>query len=373
MDAKIMFLSLSSLDNDSRILKEINTLINYGYKVGALSVNSERRFTFENNCINHNSKKIFGIPGIALLLLYLRIIKKCITFSKEIDIYHCNDLNTLPIGVFVKLFLKRKVKLVYDAHEFEPNQKPNQNKLSIKLLMNIERLLIKFADAVITVNDSIANEYVKLYKIKKPALVLNCPIYQEIKKQNIFREKLNIDKEKIIFLYQGGLYTGRGLENLIEAFKKINDTNKVLVFLGYGPLQQEIKKISERFQNIFYHPAVSPDVLLNYTSSADVGLCLIENNCLSYYYCLPNKVFEYILAGLPVIVSNMPEMRKLIENNKIGIITKGNDTDSIIEAIKEINSEDIPRYKKNFNHLAKIYTWGQQEKVLLDIYKGVSF
>jgi len=247
-------------------------------------------------------------------------------------------------------------------------------KKSVKWL---ERILIKYADKVIAVSDAIANEYVKLYGIEKPALVLNAPPYKKIQKKNIFRETFGIKEDQTIFLYQGGLSKGRGIEILIEAFKTPNtkhqtqNTNAVIVFMGYGPLEKLIQETSKEYRNIYFHPAVTPDILLDYTSSADFGISTIEDTCLSYRYCLPNKMFEYLMAEIPVIVSNLYEMKRLVESNNIGIVAKENTSQGLKEAIEEAVKLDKEELQTNIQKLKTIYNWESQEKVLLEVYKDL--
>jgi len=175
-----------------------------------------------------------------------------------------------------------------------------------------------------------------MYGIEKPALVLNTPVYKEIEKKDIFRDSLNISKDKTIFLYQGGLSQGRGIEILLETFKTVDDDTAVIVFMGYGPLEESIVDIAKDYDNIYFHQAASPDVLLDYTSSADFGISTIEDSCLSYRYCLPNKMFEYLMAEIPVIDSSLFEMKRLMEHSHVGVVAKENTPNGLSMAIKKL-------------------------------------
>jgi glycosyltransferase involved in cell wall biosynthesis len=241
-------------------------------------------------------------------------------------------------------------------------------KLIVKML---EKILIKYIDKTITVSDAIANEYVKLYNIEKPALVLNTPLFTEVEKKNIFRETFKIKKEQTIFLYQGSLSKGRGIDILLDTFKQF-DNSKVIIFMGYGELEKFIMEESKRKENIYFHKAVSPNILLNYTSSADFGISTIEDTCLSYYYCLPNKMFEYIMAEVPVIVSNLPEMKKIVQSNQIGVVATNNNIDGLKEAINKTSTLNLNEVKENLKKIKTIYSWEEQEKVLLKIYMEIS-
>ena len=114
------------------------------------------------------------------------------------------------------------------------------------------------------------------------------------------------------------------------------------------------------YKNIYFHKAVSPDVLLDYTSSADFGISTIEDSCLSYRYCLPNKMFEYLMAGIPVIVSNLYEMKRLVESNMVGTVAKENTSDVLKEAIKE--AEDMLK-SGNF----KVFNSLEEYKKAMDV------
>ncbi len=373
---KVTSIVLNNFKNDSRVLKENISLQKAGYNVQVVALHEEYLSEFEKiqNISVHRIKlktRSWSKNKIIQILKYFEFIYKTVKLYKQSDIFHCNDLNSLPIGVIIKKFFNKDAKIVYDAHEYEINHTPNENKYKIKIQYFLEKFLIKYADKVITVSDSISDEYVRLYNIKKPELVLNTPPYKEIKKRNIFRETFGIQENQTIFLYQGGLSHGRGIEILLEAFKAIDNKNAVIVFMGYGPLERLIKDTSKEYSNIYFNEAVSPTVLLDYTSSADFGISTIEDSCLSYKYCLPNKMFEYIMAEIPIIVSNLYEMKRFVELNKIGTVAKENTPNGLKKSIEEAMKLDKEELGINIRKLKTVYNWEEQEKVLLNVYKGL--
>ncbi len=310
------------------------------------------------------SKNIVGS-----LVKYIEWSYRVIKRYRRYDVMHCHDLNALYLGVISKLF-NRKLKVIYDAHEYETEVNYLVG-IKKRLSKITERFLIKYADAVITVSDAIADEYVRLYNIPKPHLVLNTPPFKEVEKKDIFRETFDIDKKQTIFLYQGNLSRGRGVEVVLETFKELNDTNSVIVFMGYGELEDLIVEHSHKHESIYFHNAVSPDILLDYTSSADFGISMIEDVCLSYRYCLPNKMFEYIMAGVPVVVSNLPEMRKLVEQYEVGVVAKENSKEALAEAIVLASSLDKDYVYSRLKSVKSIYNWEEQERNLISLYRGV--
>ena len=235
----------------------------------------------------------------------------------------------------------------------------------------LESVLVKFARSVINVSNSIANEYSRLYDIPKPYLVLNCPPYHEQTKHNLFRERLGIRADQTIFLYQGGLSKGRGIELLLEAFSDLGVDENVLVCMGYGPLECVIQKKANQQKTIYFHPAVSRDVLLNFTNSADYGILFYEDTCLNHRYCSPNKIFEYMMAGLPVLTSNLPEMKRLVETEGVGVVAKDNTVDGFRNAVKASLKQNYCSIQKNVFAARKKYCWEEQEKVLKEIYDAL--
>jgi glycosyltransferase involved in cell wall biosynthesis len=372
---KVISIVLNNFTNDSRVLKEAISLKNAGYDVRVVALYEKPLNEFDEiqgisvHRIKLQTRK-WSKNKLIQLIKYLEFVYKVIKKYKKVDIIHCNDLNTLPIGVLVKKFFNKNIKIIYDAHEYETEINGLKG-IQKKLLKLLEKTLIKYADKIITVSNTIAGEYARLYKIEKPALVLNTPPYNKIEKKNLFREKFGIKDNQTIFLYQGGLSKGRGIEIILDAFKNIKDKNAVIVLMGYGVLENLIKNESKKYNNIYFHPAVSPDVLLDYTSSADFGILFYENNCLNHYYCSPNKMFEYLMAEIPVIVSNLYEMKRLVENHAIGVVAEENTSKGLKEAIEKALLLDKEVLQKNIRNAKEIYNWDEQEKVLLALYGGL--
>lgn len=362
----------NNFKNDSRVLKEALSLQSKGFCVTVVALHDNllaERESF-NEILIHRIKlstKNLSKNKIVQLIKYVEFVIRFFKEYKKYKIIHCHDLITLPVGVFAKWFFNKNVKIVYDSHEYAINDLPNQSFLSIKLKFYIEKYFIKYADKVITVSESIANEYKKLYNIPKPSIILNCAPYVNITKQDLFRKEFGIRKDQTIFLYQGALINGRGIKIILEAFSKKNDQN-VVVFMGYGPLELEIKKQAATYNNIFFKDAVAPAILLNYTSSADYGISFIEDLSLSYRYCLPNKMFEYLMANVPILVSNLCEMRQFVLQHKIGFITEQNNVNGFLDGIKKIKKIDYNLLSNNIEKTKKMFTWESQEQILLDIY-----
>ena len=362
---------------DSRVLKECLSLTTNGYHVKVVALH-ENDLPLEEDIkglkvhrIYLSSKKLPNCIFVQIIK-YLELAYKIVKNHQKTDYIHCNDLEPLPIALFIKLISRNKVKVVYDAHELETE------KVGLKGIIKVfskitERVLIHHVDSVITVSEGIADDYARRYRISRPLIIYNCPYFKEIPRKPIFREKFQIRSDQVIFLYQGNLNLGRGIETLLKAFENMTRTDMVLVLMGYGNLVPKILDITRKCSNIFYYPPVSPEIVLQYTASADIGIVFTENTCLNHFYSLPNKFFEYAMAGLGLLVNNLPEMRSLVEKYQCGLIIKEESDEVVRETIEHLNREDLLRFSNNARSMARDFNWELQEETLLKIYRGLIF
>jgi len=371
-----LHISLNEFRNASRVLKQTQSIVDHDIAshvfIAALGADdlemfssigsriSLNRFKLSTRCL---SKKLF-FQVVKYLEFILRI---CFYYRKKnIGMVNIHTLALLPLGVLFKYCYG--TKLIYDTHELE-TETSGLKGFRKWLAKKMEHFLIRYCDQVFVVSESIADWYVKEYTIQRPTVVLNSPSFREISSTIFLRSALNISADKIIFLYQGGLVVGRGVDLILEVFKQLDGGNSVVVFMGYGQLEQEIKTAAAIYENIYFYPAVHPDVVLDYTSSADVGIHLIKNTCLNHYYCMPNKLFEYIMAGLPVIVSNMLEMSSFVGQYELGIVADIESIESIILAIEKIQTMDISMLKKNALNASNKFCWQEQEYKMIEVYR----
>lgn len=379
----IYFIALNNFKNDTRILKEMRSvekLTNLGitlFAIGDGELPDREKVAKKSEVIRLplmlNQR---WLPKNIRYLLAtfewtLRLILSFNVCSKSDRIIHVHDLKPLPIAVLLKWLSRGRTKIIYDCHEYETEvQFFNSRPILKKIFANIESFCMRWVDDVICVTNSIAEEYAKIYKIKKPYLVMNCPPYKDSAQSSdvSLRKIFGIQDGQKVFLYQGAIVPGRGVLESIQAFKELNHDH-VLVFLGYGTLVPDVVKATRECKRIFYHEAVAPDVLLSYTRSADIGICFAPNICLSYYYSLSNKIFEYIQARLPLIVSPLYEFKKLVEGENIGLVTADDSISSIKNSIEGLTYDDIAKFKQNCERIAKTFCWEEQEKVLGEIYK----
>ena len=367
--------------NDSRVEKQANSLGKTGHEVTVFAL-------WKNGLEKEETKEGFKIRRIRLFSSFLygpfgRFIK-FLEFNcrvswkiKKTDIVHCHDYHPLPAMLLANLFLRSKFYVIYDAHEYE-SQKMGLAKTGRLTIQFLEKVSSHFVDGFITVSGSILKKYQNIYSNKPKTLILNCPPRWNKVSKNLFRKKFKISEKSLIALYQGGFMQGRAIEILAKAFQIIDVKNLDFVFMGYPASTEagrnsfsKIMKISQEFENIHFHESVNSNILHEFTGSADLGFCLIEDLCLSYRFCLPNKFFEYAMAGLPILVSDLPEMRKLVEQYDCGVVCESLTPDGIVNGLKKLISRDLVKLGKNARKMAEDHSWEVQEEKLLRLYDKV--
>lgn len=289
------------------------------------------------------------------------------------DYLHFHDLHTLPI--IDELANKNAFKLVYDSHELY-TEIHTLNKHQKKHYQKIEKRLLPSLQAVITVNESIAGELSQRYGIAKPTIVMNCPpkMISIPTASSLLADTAGLNRDQLIILYQGGYSHSRGLEQLIESMQWVN--KGVLVMMGWGNVEEELKtlvrKLKLESKVKFIPPAAQHEVLL-YTCGAHIGVIPYRAIGLNNYYTSPNKLFEYIQAGVVVAGSNFPELRRVIESSDIGDFFDPDQPKSIAECLNKLtaNPERLAQLKRNVLAAADQYHWGIQEEKLLALYRDL--
>jgi len=302
----------------------------------------------------------FGI----IVFLNIEIFIKGLSFKS--DIYHANDLNTLPVGYFLAKL--RRAKLVYDSHELYVEQYSNTSIFYKKILSFIEKIFIRKADAVITVNDSIAEILSERYNIPMPITMMNCPIYQPPPKKF-----LRNDIKKIIYL---GRYTeDRGIEELILSMKYVEKAK--LYLRGFGPHENFLKVLATdnglSDKVIFLEP-VDMTKMVDSLEGFDIGIVPYKPVSLNNKLASPNKIFEYMMAGLPIAASDSPELKKIVTENNVGVLFDPSDPKDIANKINSLieNGKILEQMREKALECAKSeYNWEFQSRKLIDVYDSL--
>ena len=182
---------------------------------------------------------------------------------------------------------------------------------------------------------------------------------------------ITVHENKII-VYQGALNVGRGIEHMIDAMQYID--NAVFLIIGEGDISDELKEKVNSLQlnkKVIFKGKISFSDIHEYTSQADIGITIEENYSLNYYYALPNKLFDYIRATVPILASKLPEIEKIINKYEIGEFIENHNPEHIAEKVKIMlnNSEKQEFWKKNLQKASNEFCWENEESVLKQIFE----
>ena len=367
---------------DPRVYKEAKSLVKYGYNVFVVCRNSmknrQKIEEFEGIKVYRIPQKFVTVPFIGSILgpLYKKI--KTILEIKKInpDIIHVHELNILQIGVLAKLLTNKP--LIYDAHEDYVRYVKGRMKVEKKPYYFIqivrhpfeENFYVKFfVDKVITVNEFLRDKYSRLADTQ---IVMNCRSISDLPKnpEEEILSRFGISKDSFKVAFVTKFYKNWGFETVFEASKILpNDIQIILIC----PLTQELKKLKKKYEplpNIKFTDAVSREDVMRLIVSSEVGIIPFPNDP-NAEIGTPNKLFEYMLGGIPTIASNFPLMRQIIQENNCGILVNPESVDELVNAINFFKNH--PDERKQMGENAKKaalekYNWEAQEKELLRVY-----
>lgn len=343
--------------HDSRISNLSDSLRGDGCDVSVIS------FDWRTLRKNHISEKlkIFRLDRSNSLFFYTEFALKLLfnLFSVRADIFFAEDIYTLP---FVWLIAKLKgAKVYYNSRELYAFIGGLTNKPALQsVIKSIEKFFIRRVDLVMTTGEMDSAFIEKFYGISDTVVIRNIPLHEKPGSKIDFRKMYGIPADAVILLYQGVLIGGRGITKILSAMKNITGT--FLVLLGDGERKNEYKAFAEELGvggRVFFAGTIGQKELINYTAGADIGLALIENISVSYYHALPNKLFEYIMAGLPVLSCDLPQMKKIVETYGVGESINIEEENSVEQTLAKMigNPGAIENYKANCASAAKELNW----------------
>jgi glycosyltransferase involved in cell wall biosynthesis len=289
------------------------------------------------------------------------------------DILLSNDLDTLPANYLVAV-IKRK-KLVYDTHEyFTGVPELNERKTVKKIWKKLEAFLLPRVKNAYTVNDSIASLYEEEYGIHLQ-VIRNMPIRNAYTNTDINLRSLGVPAEKAIVVYQGAVNKDRGLEEAITAMQWVDTA--VLLIIGTGDLltklREEVKQ-KKLQQKVFFTGLIPMEQLPSYTSLASLGLSIEKDTNLNYRYSLPNKVFDYIQAGIPLLAYPMKEVKSLIDQYGLGDFIHNHEPSHLAEKINQLlnDKKKLQQYADACKKAAELLSWDKEEKKLKSIFENIT-
>jgi len=313
----------TDLPYDFRVYREVCTLQKSGHDVTVVST----RFGDESlpPAWQDIDVRLIDIDRTqSLRVLYPRFWQQATKLASQerADVYHAHDLDALWPAC--RAARRNDAALVYDSHELFCEQSSLVHRPAIAFSWRlIEGRLIKRAHRVITVAPSISTQLQQTYNLDQAPVVLrNVPPYRKPVASSYLRQRLGIPTAAPLALYQGGFLTNNGLAEQITAMQHVDEAAH-LALLGSGPTEQELRDLTSRLglqDRVHFLPRVPFQALHEVTCSADIGLCIIKPAGRSFAWSMPNKLFEYMMAGLPVVGGDTPEIRRVIEETEAGIV-----------------------------------------------------
>ena len=364
MDRRIVRISvINDISYDQRMLKTAQSLYEHNYEVhiiGRLLPNSK---SIENYAFTpHRLQCVFNKGKLFYIEFNIRLILFMLFKSK--GIYVATDLDTL-FAMRVLSFIKR-APLVYDAHEyFTEVPELSHRPISKGFWRLLERILLPGIKYCYTVSPGLVHLFKTKYK-KHFGLVRNVPRLKSLPIQNNQSEK--------IIIYQGALNVGRGLEVAIRSMKHIDAK---LYIVGEGDISDDLKQMVPLLRlesKVTFKGNVSPEILADLTRKASVGINLLENRGLNYYYSLANKFFDYIEAGIPQISMRFPDYDQLNKEYEIALLMDGLNEFVLSNAINDLltDTELYSKLHENCLRARKELCWEKEEQILLDLYNNIN-
>ncbi|MCP5063880.1 MAG: glycosyltransferase family 4 protein [Ignavibacteriae bacterium] len=358
MNKIIVIAFLGNAYHDSRVVNLIDSLKQENFQVKTISFDWKTKDLKTQLGETSIYKLDKSSTSISFYFNFFFLLIKNLLKHKA-QIYFAEDIYTLPIVYF---FAKlNKAKVFYNSREIYAHLAGLRNKgLVQSIIARVERSFIYKVDSVLVTGQMDAEYLEEAYGIKNLVVIRNLPKYTNEIKSVDLRTKLSISKEEKIILYQGVVLEGRGILYLIKLLDKINNAHFVIV--GDGEFRKEFEKYANEStvkNRVHFIGAVKHEELINYTSNADIGISLIENISISYYYALPNKLFEYIMAGVPILSSKLPQMEKVVSEYKVGQCVDMTNEDEVVQTLNEMlsNDEMLNEYSANCKKAAKELNW----------------
>ena len=361
---------INDLVTDRRVHKTCMVLHEQGFEVILVGRVLKNSLLLDKRVYHTHRMKLWFTKGVAF---YAEFTLRLFFFlqKNKADLLVANDLDTLlPNYYFSK---RRKCALIYDSHEiFCEVPELKETPLKKKIWASIEKAIVPKLTYCITVNQSIANWFTEKYKTLFK-VVRNIPDKITVNKIKT-RTELNLPTDKKIILLQGaGINIQRGAEEAVDAMHYVD--NAILLIIGGGDVIEQLAVISQQStlkDKVMMLPKMKPEELYQYTCNADIGLSLDKATNINYQYSLPNKLFDYVYAGIPVLASPLKEIKSFIDKYKVGVCIEQHDAKHIADKINYmLSADDYATWKANTKIAAQENSWEKEKQVWIDLVKNI--
>lgn len=363
---KVIASVINNYEGDQRVQKVCNSLRKFGFELEVIASDLRGRPTLNFPYNIHILHMVFR-KGMQMYIDFnSNLFIKLLQISKKGDILLANDLDAL-----LPNYLVSKIKgldLVFDSHEiFSEVPTLHNRKFKKWVWKKLEKSMVPKIKHFYTVSNGYADWFENEYKIR-PEVIRNVPVAKPLNYDLTVNLPEIIAGEKIL-LYQGDVNFSRGIDKMIQAMEFIE--NAKLWIVGKGPKKDEFEKLTQELNlsdKVKFIGSVPPAQLKLITPKVDLGLSLEEDYGISYRYALPNKIFDYTHAKVPILGTNLPEIKKTIETYGIGRIIENHDPKHIADMIKIMLKEGKNPYITNLEKATEAFNWENEELKLQKIY-----
>jgi len=389
-ERNVVMLLYKDLRIDTRVLRESLFLAEEGFNVSVINV-TEPTTIAQNKKLHDNitneaimtikSSKRATITNLMLFWIktFIHLIKK----NMKIHFIHCHDLTALPPGIFYKI-LHPKTKIIYDSHELFPEAAYDKlNKFFWIVFLILEKICVPFVDIIIGASEEQLKILAKRYKKKRFCLLLNVPDLKNINNETFnliihnYNNKDFSKKERIMkVVYSGNVLSHRGYDTFVKVASLVikQDPNFEFWVVGTGPYLESVKKLVKKYKledKFIFTGEVIFSQLLKIISLCDIGICLYDYT-FNNHIMLSNKIFEYMLVGLPFVFSSLKSSIPLIREAKAICVNPYN-IQQISKKIIELSRDPVLMQKiskTSHNLVMKKYNWEKESQKLLKVYKS---
>jgi glycosyltransferase involved in cell wall biosynthesis len=282
----------------------------------------------------------------------------------------------MGIPVALSLGRQHRAPVVYDARDIylEARTMARSRGVVRWALATAERRWARRAARVITVNEAYADQLARRLGVPRPLVVMNCSARYDppTPRERRFHELLGLDPDTVVVLYHGGLFPERGIEQLMTAILDVPAV--VLVLMGYGVLEPQLRARAEEPRyagRVRIVPPVAPEDLHAWIACADIAAMAIQPSTLNHRLTTPNKLFEAMAAGVPVVASDLPGMARIVAETRCGLLCDGTDPKAIAAVLRELAADPDRRRamgERGSSAARETYNWDRQAERLLDEY-----
>jgi glycosyltransferase involved in cell wall biosynthesis len=360
---------INDLVTDQRVNKSCLVLQEMGYEVLLVGRYRKRSLPLPSRpYAMHRMRLLFERGPLFYACFNVRLF--FVLLWRRADLLFANDLDTLLPNYLISRI--KKIPIIYDSHEYFTETPELVNRKFVQgVWKKLEASLLPRIKTVITVNDSIARLFGEKYH-KEIHVVRNIPP-RRADASVPAPATLSLANDKPVVLLQGsGINIQRGAEELVEAMQYVQHGQ--LLIIGGGDVIGQLKQMTRDLQltdKITFMPAMPFEKLRSYTRQAAIGLSIDKDTNINYRYSLPNKLFDYIHAGVPVLVSPLTEIKKIVDEWQVGETISSHEPRSIARHIDTMlaDTEKLQRYRQNCIAAAEVLNWENEKQVLIKILK----